>query len=71
MCIRDSITSFKFRRGVSQRVYCVILTGTEGTKQVSGGRFKNIFNDIRDEYGLGGPRTNLVSTMYFLSPLPP
>jgi SpoIID/LytB domain protein len=65
------ITSLEFRRGVSQRVYCVILTGTEGTKQVSGGRFKNIFNDIRGKYGLGGSRTNLVSTMYFLNPLPP
>jgi stage II sporulation protein D len=65
------ITNLTFIRGVSARVYCAILEGTKGTKQVSGGRFKNIFNEYRSKYGIGGKNTNLVSTMYFLNPLPP
>ena len=59
------ISNITYRRGVSGRVYCVILEGSKGTKQVSGGRFKNIFNDWRP------PGLSVKSTMYYLIQVPP
>ena len=59
------IYSIDITRGVSGRAYRVVLTGSEGTKQVSGGRFKNIYNDNR----LSGAK--LLSAMFYLEPVPP
>jgi SpoIID/LytB domain protein len=57
------ITNLTFNRGVSGRAYQVVLTGTLGTKTVSGGTFTNIFNKNRQ----GGE--NLVSNMVYLTPV--
>jgi hypothetical protein len=57
------ITNLTFNRGVSGRAYQVVMTGTLGTKTVSGGTFTNVFNKNRP----GGE--NLVSTMVYLTPV--
>jgi SpoIID/LytB domain protein len=57
------ITSLTFNRGVSGRAYQVVMTGTLGTKTVSGGTFTNTFNKNRP----GG--ANLVSNMVYLTPV--
>jgi len=59
------IISIDYLRGVSGRVYQVVLTGSEGTKTVSGGRFKNIYSDNK----LSGGK--LISAMFYLTPVPP
>jgi stage II sporulation protein D len=59
------IYSIDYLRGVSGRVYQVVLTGSEGTKTVSGGRFKNIYNDNK----MSGAK--LLSAMFYLTPVPP
>jgi hypothetical protein len=59
------IHNIEFTRGVSGRVYRVVLTGSEGTKQVSGGRFKNIYTDNR----LSGGK--MLSAMFYLTPVEP
>ncbi|MEX2547950.1 MAG: SpoIID/LytB domain-containing protein, partial [Chloroflexota bacterium] len=56
------IYNLTYWRGVSGRVYRVLLEGSEGTKTVSGGRFKNTFNNWR----LSG--SSIKSTMYYLTP---
>lgn len=58
------IYTITYKRGVSGRVYCVVLVGSDGTKQLSGGRFKNIFN------ASSLSSTNMKSTMYYLTPVP-
>ena len=58
------IYSIEFSRGVSGRVWRAVLTGSEGTKQVSGGRFKNLFNDYR----VSGAK--MLSAMFYLEPVP-
>jgi stage II sporulation protein D len=57
------ILSLTFNRGVSGRAYQVVMTGTLGTKTVSGGTFTNVFNKNRPG---GGP---LVSNMFYLTPV--
>ena len=57
------ITDLTFNRGVSGRAYQVVMTGTLGTKTVSGGTFTNVFNKNRP----GGD--NLVSNMVYLTPV--
>jgi SpoIID/LytB domain protein len=59
------ITDIAYSRGVSGRVYKVVLTGTKGTKQVSGGRFENIYNDNK----VVG--SSIKSTMFYLTPVVP
>jgi SpoIID/LytB domain protein len=59
------IHSLSFRRGVSERVYQVTLVGSNGTKVVKGGVFKNTYNNNR----LSGGDVN--STMYWLLPVEP
>jgi SpoIID/LytB domain protein len=59
------ITNLTFSRGVSGRVYCVVLEGTKGTKQVSGGRFENIYNANKI------PGTSIKSTMFYITPVQP
>lgn len=58
-----SLESVDFERGVSSRAYRVTLTGTKGTKVVSGGVFKSVFN----AWNTG---SNLRSTLMFLEPAP-
>ena len=60
------IYNMTFHRGVSGRVYKVVLEGTKGTKEVSGGKFKNTYNNFRTP---GSP--NMVSTLFFLTPVAP
>lgn len=60
-----AIYSIVFSRGVSGRVYRAVLEGSEGSKTVSGGRFKNIYNANR----LSG--RELLSTMFYLTPVGP
>lgn len=60
-----AIASISYSRGVSGRVYKVVLVGSAGTKTVSGGRFKNIYNANR----LSGKE--LQSTMFYLLPVDP
>jgi SpoIID/LytB domain protein len=55
-----------FYRGVSGRVYKVVLEGSEGTLEVSGGKFKNTYNNNRVP---GSP--NMVSTLFYLTPVAP
>lgn len=57
------ILDLTFTRGVSDRAYQVVLTGTLGSKTVSGGAFSNIFNAYRP----GG--SALRSNMFFLTPV--
>jgi stage II sporulation protein D len=57
------IESISFDRGVSGRVYRVVLVGSEGTKIVSGGKFKNTFNNFQF---VG---KNAKSTLLFLTPV--
>jgi SpoIID/LytB domain protein len=57
------ILSLTFNRGVSGRAYQVIMTGTLGTKTVSGGTFTNVFNTYR----AGG--SPLTSNMFYLTPV--
>ena len=59
-----TLLSFEFSRGVSGRVYKAVLTGTAGTKSVSGGIFKNVYNNHTS-----GP--TLRSTLYFFEPIEP
>jgi SpoIID/LytB domain protein len=54
----DNITVW---RGVSGRVYKVLLEGSEGSKTISGGVFENVYNANT----FSGP--NLKSTMFFLT----
>jgi stage II sporulation protein D len=56
------IYSITYSRGVSGRVYRVVLVGSEGTKTMSGGRFKNIFNNHAQV-------RHIKSTMYYLTPV--
>jgi stage II sporulation protein D len=56
------ISSIDFNRGVSGRAYQVTLTGSKGTKQVSGGVFRNIYN----KHKLAGG--NLRSMLFYLEP---
>jgi stage II sporulation protein D len=58
------INNMTFYRGVSGRVYKVVLEGSEGVKEVSGGKFKNTYNNFRTP---GSP--NMVSTLFFLTPV--
>lgn len=60
-----TIYNMTFHRGVSGRVYKVVLEGSAGTKEVSGGKFKNTYNNFRTP---GTP--NMVSTLFFLTPAP-
>ncbi len=57
------ILNLTYNRGVSGRAYQVVMTGTLGTKTVSGGTFTNIYNKNRP----GG--SALVSNMFYLTPL--
>lgn len=59
------IYNLTYFRGVSGRVYKVVLEGSLGTKTVAGGKFKNTYNDnkLSDK--------NIKSTMYYLTPVPP
>jgi SpoIID/LytB domain protein len=57
------ILSLTFNRGVSGRAYQVVMTGTLGTKTVSGGAFSGIFNQNRPS------GSNLVSNMFYLTPV--
>jgi SpoIID/LytB domain protein len=57
------ILDLVFNRGVSGRAYQVIMTGTLGTKTVSGATFSNVFNSYRP----GG--SALVSNMFYLTPV--
>ena len=41
------IINITYWRGVSGRVYKVLLEGSGGSKYVSGGRFKNVYNANR------------------------
>jgi SpoIID/LytB domain protein len=52
-----------FWRGVSGRVYKVLLEGSEGSKYVSGGKFKNLFNVFRP------PGGSVKSTLFYLTPV--
>lgn len=56
------ILDLTYKRGVSGRAYQVVMTGTLGTKTVSGGTFTNVFNKNRP----GGK--SLVSNMFYLTP---
>jgi stage II sporulation protein D len=60
------IYSIDYFRGVSGRVYKVVLTGSAGTKEVSGGKFKNTYNSYRTP---GSP--NMESTLFYLTPVTP
>lgn len=55
------ILDLTFNRGVSGRAYQVVMTGTLGTKMVSGGTFSYVFNKNRPG---GSP---LVSNMFYLT----
>jgi SpoIID/LytB domain protein len=57
------ILDLVFNRGVSGRAYQVVMTGTGGTKTVSGATFSNVFNTYRP----GG--SALRSNMFYLTPL--
>jgi peptidoglycan hydrolase-like amidase len=57
------ILDLAFNRGVSGRAYQVVMTGTAGTKTVSGATFSNVFNTYRP----GG--SALRSNMFYLTPL--
>jgi stage II sporulation protein D len=63
------ITNITYSRGVSGRVYKIVLdgikNGTAVTKTMSGAVFKNTYN----KYRLGGPDIN--STAFYLTPVPP
>jgi stage II sporulation protein D len=59
------IHNITYWRGVSGRVYKVLLEGSEGSKTVSGGKFKNTYND----YKLSGKNTK--STLFYLTPVTP
>jgi stage II sporulation protein D len=60
-----TITDLAFSRGVSGRLYKVVLTGTGGTKTVNGAVFKNIYNNHK----LAG--ADLKSTLIYLTPVSP
>ena len=60
-----TITNLAFSRGVSGRLYKVVLTGTGGTKTVNGATFKNIYNNHK----LAG--ADLKSTLIYLTPVSP
>ena len=68
--VRDSrtdvgtLSSITFDRGVSGRAYRVTLTGSKGTKTVSGGIFTNVYNAHKLSGG------NLRSTLFYLEPAP-
>jgi stage II sporulation protein D len=51
-----------FNRGVSGRVYQVVIDGSKGMLKVSGGIFKGVYN----KYRLSG--ASLSSTMFYLTP---
>jgi hypothetical protein len=55
------LISFEFKRGVSGRVHQAILTGTAGTKSVSGAIFKNVFDKYADPL-------KLRSTLFYFTP---
>jgi SpoIID/LytB domain protein len=57
------ILELTFNRGVSGRAYQVVMTGTLGTKNVSGGTFSGTFNKNRPG---GSPVT---SNMFYLTPV--
>jgi stage II sporulation protein D len=57
------ILDLTFNCGVSGRAYQVVMTGTLGTKTVSGGTFSNVFNSYRP------PGSALVSNMFYLTPV--
>jgi SpoIID/LytB domain protein len=59
------ILNITYWRGVSGRVYRVLLEGSKGSKTVSGGRFKNTYND----YKITGK--NMKSTLFFLTLVDP
>jgi SpoIID/LytB domain protein len=58
-----TITTLTFYRGVSGRIYKVVMVGSAGTKTVSGAIFKNVYNS----YKLSG--ASLKSTMIYLTPV--
>jgi stage II sporulation protein D len=60
-----TITDLAFSRGVSGRLYKVVLTGSSGTKTVNGAVFKNVYNN----YKLAG--ASLKSTLIYLTPVAP
>jgi SpoIID/LytB domain protein len=60
-----AIINLTFSRGVSGRIYKVVLTGSAGSKTVTGGAFKNIYNSHK----LAG--ADLKSTLIFLTPVSP
>jgi stage II sporulation protein D len=58
------ISNITYFRGVSGRVYKVVLEGSLGTKTVSGGKFKNTYSSNRLAGG------EMKSTLFFLTPAP-
>ena len=58
------LTSMDFERGVSGRAWKVTVTGSKGSKSVTGGAFTNIYNANKLSGG------NLRSTMFYLEPAP-
>jgi SpoIID/LytB domain protein len=61
-----TIKTLTFYRGVSGRLYKVVMLGTGGTtKTVSGAIFKNVYNN----YKLSG--ASLKSTLFYLTPVSP
>jgi stage II sporulation protein D len=59
-----TITNLTFYRGVSGRLYKVVMVGSGGTKTVSGAIFKNVYNNNK----LSG--ASLKSTLFYLTPAP-
>ncbi|HEV3486230.1 MAG TPA: hypothetical protein VG106_12535, partial [Vicinamibacterales bacterium] len=57
------ITNITYFRGVSGRVYKVVLEGTGGTKTVSGGKFKTVYNNNRLS------RPEIKSNLFYLTPV--
>jgi SpoIID/LytB domain protein len=60
-----TIVSLTFYRGVSGRIYKVVMVGKSSTKTVSGAIFKNVYNSYR----VSG--ASLKSTMIYLTPVSP
>ncbi len=58
------LSDIQFERGVSGRAWKVTVVGPKGTKSVTGGAFKNIYNKNKLSGG------NLRSNMYFLEEVP-
>lgn len=60
-----TIVKLTFYRGVSGRIYKVVMEGKSSTKTVSGAIFKNVYNSYR----VSG--ASLKSTMIYLTPVSP